>query len=337
MAGVPFNSDSVQSRYSTFANNLIQKIKAYEDSLPLRDETCRSRFLLHPSPTSKVCLFFHGFTATPEQFLTIGEAFFQAGYNVLIPLLPGHGIAGDWNKDHPPPLPEEQQIYKDFGIYWLQMSQELGDKVVIGGLSGGSTLCAWLALERAVQIDRALLFAPYLSGSNMLVDLVVRSFNIYFEWQTKPGLADFGYDGFLMPALRLFLNMGKDIFEMAKNRYAAPMFIISSASDLAVGSEEHEDLFKTVIQHQPKSWYYCFSRVWDIQHNMMTEAEGNEHVDLVIAIAKAYIESDVTWDEVEKMRHLMQQGYSFQNAVDQLDLGNRVSPDLVIMLTMADD
>lgn len=112
----------------------VQETWERETTLPVMNENCLSRFLLQPSPSSKVCLFFHGFTATPEQFLPIGSAFFEAGYNVLIPLLPGHGQAGNWNRDRPPPLPEEQETYQQFGLYWLQQAQALGKQVIVGGL-----------------------------------------------------------------------------------------------------------------------------------------------------------------------------------------------------------
>ncbi len=300
--------------------------------LPLRDETCRSRFFLQPSPSDKVCLFFHGFTAIPEQFVPIGEAFFKAGYNVLIPLLPGHGIAGNWDRDNPPPLPEDRHSYEQFGLHWLQLAQSFGKKVIVGGLSGGSTLATWLALERPEQIYRTLVFAPYLSGSNKVVDLFVRIFNIYFEWKTKPGLAHYGYDGFLMPALRVFLDMGADVLERAEKSLAAPMLIVSSESDRAVGNDDHEDLFKAVLKFQPKSWYHCFDRVLHIAHNMMTKAEGNDYQNLLIAIAKAYVESDLTWAEVQEIGDRMRQGYSFNTVVNELHLSQRVSPDLSTMM-----
>jgi len=313
---------------------MVRETKAREDALRLMAQTSGSQFFLQSNSTSKVCLFFHGFTALPEQFVPIGEAFYKAGYNVLIPLLPGHGLAGNWGGDNPPPLPEKPEIYQEFGIYWLQQAQALGEKVIVGGLSGGSTLAAWLALERAVQINRALLFSPYLSNSNKLVDLIVEIFNIYFEWKTDPGVVSFGYDGFVMPALRVFLDMGRDILELAKTRYAAPMFIISSESDRAVGSEEHKNLFEKISKHQPKSWHYSFRRELDIQHNMMTLAEGNKHVGLVISIAKAYVESDLTWDEVKEIAHIIRKGYSFYPVVKELNLSQRVSPDLATLIEM---
>lgn len=320
------------SNDSSLKSAIIRDSIAHENALPIRDETCRSRFFFQPQPTEKVCLFFHGFTASPAQFVPIGEAFFQAGYNVLIPLLPGHGIAGKWDGENPPPLPEEQETYQQFGLHWLQLAQSLGKQVVVGGLSGGSTLAAWLALECPEQIDHALLFAPYLSGSNKVVDLFVRVFNIYFEWQTDPGVEHFGYDGFLMPALRVFLDMGADILKRADQHKAAPMLLLSSESDKAVGLKEHEALFEAVLKFQPKSWYYRFDRVLDIQHNMMTKAEGNEYLNLLIILAQAYVESDLTWAEVEEIRILIQQGYSVKAVVNQLHLQEKISPEMAILM-----
>ena len=315
------------SNYFSLTSAIIRETKAHEDALPLMDEGCRSRFLLHQKPTEKVCLFFHGFTAAPEQFVPIGEAFFKAGYNVLIPLLPGHGIAGEWDADNPPPLPENQQVYQEFGLRWLDIVQPLGTKVIVGGLSGGSTLAAWLALERNAQINRALLFAPYLSGSNKVVDLFVEIFNIYFKWRTEPGLVSFGYPGFLMPSLRVFLDMGQDILGRAEESLAAPMFIISSESDRAVGKEEHEALFEAALKYQPFTWYHSFDRVLDVPHNMMTKAEGNDHLDLLIAIAEAYVESGLTWAEVQEISSGMKQGDSFDTVVDKLHLRQLVPPN----------
>lgn len=318
-------------------STIVNQTRSREAALPLIKHSAGSQFLLQSGASDKVCVFFHGFTATPEQFMTIGEAFFAAGYNVLIPLLPGHGIAGNWDRDNPPPLPEDKQVYQDFGLYWLEIAQSLGKNVVIGGLSGGSTLAAWLALNYPDRIYRALLFAPYLAGSNTLVDLFVRIFDIYFEWRTEPGAVSFGYGGFLMPALRVFLDMGAEILDWAKRAsMAAPMLIVSSDRDQAVDDQEHKELFESVIKYQPRSWYYCFDKALNVPHNMMTEGEGNQHVSLLIAIAKAYSQSNITWMELEAIRDMMQQGYSYNRAIEQLHLQERVSPDLSTMTIVID-
>ena len=319
--------------YTEAIEALIKKTRAREDALGLRDDTCHSRFLLQPNPTPKVVTFFHGFTAVPAQFDAIGEAFFQAGYNVLIPLLPGHGQAGDWNDDNPPPLPENPLIYQEFGQNWLQNAQALGDRVLVGGLSGGSTLAAWLALEHAQQVDRGLLFAPYLSGTNALVDWVTERLNVYFEWKPQPGTISFGYKGFHMPALRAFLDLGQMVLDRAKDEPAAPMLIVSSASDQAVDSQEHQELFRSALKYQPRCWYHCFARQLAIGHNMMTQAEGNKHADLPIAIARTYAESDLTWDEIMTLSKRLQQGETFEAIAVQLNQNPSRSLDLPSLLT----
>lgn len=324
------------TNYSTLTAAIVRETRAREDALLLMNKTCRSRFFLQQRPSSKVCLFFHGFTATPSQFVPIGEAFFKEGYNVLIPLLPGHGQAGNWDALHPPPLPEDPQTYQQFALYWLQQAQAFGKQVIVGGLSGGGTMSAWLALERPQEIDRALLFAPYLSNINKVVDWFVQILNIYFKWKTEPGLAHFGYDGFLMPALEVFLDMGRDVLDRAQKSKAAPMFIVSSESDRAVGKEEHQALFEAVLKLQPRAWYLRFHRVLDIPHNMMTFVEGNDFQNLLIAIAKAYVESDLTWAEVEEIGYRMAQGKTFDTVVSELNLSQRVSSDMTTMMTCID-
>ncbi len=321
------------SGYADAAAALIKATRGREDALGLRDETCRSRFLLHDHPTAKVIVFFHGFTALPEQFVPIGEAFFQAGYNVLIPLLPGHGQAGEWSDDNPPPLPITPLLYQDFGQSWLEKAQSLGDRVLLGGLSGGSTLAAWLALEHPQQVDRGLLFAPYLSGTNALVDWVVERMNVYFEWKPDPGVTSFGYKGFQMPALRTFLAMGQEVLDRAKVQPAAPLLLISSASDRAVDSAEHQALFQSALKWQPRCWYHCFDRTLAIGHNMMTKAEGNERADLPIAIAKAYAESDLTWTEVTTLSDRLQHGKPLDAIATQLNLSQRLPSDRSALLT----
>lgn len=315
---------------------MLQAANARETALPLRNAACQSRFFLQPNPSSKVCLFFHGFTAAPFQFVPMAETFFRAGYNVLIPLLPGHGLAGNWNENCPPPLPSDRTIYQQFALDWLQQAKSLGDQVIVGGLSGGGTVAAWLALERCQEINRTLLFAPYLSSSNKVIDLFVRHLHSYFEWTLKPGEQPLGYTGFPIPALKAILDMGQEILNRAKNSPAPPMFIISSASDRSVSNSDHRVLFEEVLKLQPMTWYHSFDRVLDIPHTMMIKEQGNNYQDLLITMAKAFVESQLTWEEVEEIGYRMTQGKTFNQVVDELNLREKVSLDMPAMMTMVD-
>ncbi|MDJ0702310.1 MAG: alpha/beta fold hydrolase [Leptolyngbyaceae cyanobacterium MO_188.B28] len=319
--------------YDKVTKAITRDVGIREEALPLFDPACGSRFFLHPHLTPKVCLFFHGFTAGPYQFVPLGERLFKAGYNVLIPLMPGHGKAGNWSKDNPPPLPTDAKDYLKYALQWLKIARMLGDKAVVGGLSGGGTLAGWLALEQANNIDRAILFAPYLSSSNRVIDLFVKTFDDYFEWSKLSGPS---YQGFPLAALRAILTIGQFNLKRARKGPVAPMFIISSESDKAVSNSDHHRLFELALEHQPKCWYNRFDRVLDIPHTMMTESEGNKFQNLLNVMAKAYIESDLTWSEVEEIAYRMTKRKTFKSVVAELNLQDKVSRDMPAMMTMVD-
>ena len=323
--------------YSTTTTAIAQQAQTREEALPLRNEKCRSKFFFQPNPSPKVCLFFHGFTAGPYQFEPLGEALFQAGYNVLIPLQPGHGVAGNWDGNNPPPLPEDPQVYQQFALDWVEKAKLLGKQLIIGGYSTGGTLAAWLAQEHPQHIEKTLLFAPYLSGTNKLVDWLIEILPFYYEWLNKDNPGNFGYDGFPIPALRFLLDMGQQILDQAKNTPATPMLIISSEGDQATNFHEHKELFENVLKHQPKSWYYCFDKALKIPHTMMTEPEGNHYLNLLITLAKAFIDSEVTWADIEEISYQVRQGKPFNAAVDQLNLNQQVSPDLSVIMSYLSD
>lgn len=324
-----------QADYEQATAAIAAKFQQQAIDLPILNAACRSRCFFHAQPTETVCLFLHGFTAAPYQFVPMAETFFQAGCNVLIPLMPGHGQAGDWGKGNPPPLPTEIQIYQDFTLDWFRQAQQLGDRVFVAGLSSGATLAAWLALEHPQDINRAVLFAAYLSSSNWAIDWVVQNLDFYFEWgQEKPSQQHFGYSGFAMPALEIFLDLGQAILERASTNPVPPLFLVSSEKDQAVSRADHRQLFERVLPHQPQSWYYCFDRELDIPHSMMTEEEGNPYANLLPILAKAFVESQITWVELQTLGSLVRNDQSFEWAVEKLKLGDRVSADLPAVITL---
>jgi esterase/lipase len=325
-----------QISYATTTTLLTQSTRFKESQLPLRSVDCRSQFFLQPSRATKVLLFFHGFTAAPYQFAPMSEVFRRTGYTVLVPLLPGHGKAGNWNATNPPPLPNDVELYKQFALYWLRQAQNLGDQVVVGGLSGGATLAAWLAQEKPEVIDRALLFAPYLSSSSKLLDLFINMASSYVTWKIPPGSAVIGYEGFLLTSLRILLQLGGEVLKRSAQQNAAPMFIVSTEADQAVSNPDHRTLFENTLKRQPKTWYHIFDRVLNIPHTMMTKSEGNNWENLLNVMAKAYVQSNLTWAEVEEIAYRMTDGKTFNQVVAELNLTAKVSPDMPAMITMVD-
>jgi pimeloyl-ACP methyl ester carboxylesterase len=315
----------------------VQEVGDRETQLPVRNDFCRSQFRLHGRRTAKVVLLFHGFTAAPYQFRTLADLLYKSGYNVLVPLLPGHGQAGAWNSANPSPLPETIEPYQEFALDWLARAETLGDQVIVGGLSGGGCLAAWLAVEYGDRVDRAVLCAPYLSNCSLVVDLVVNRLNTYFEW--RGGVWDDqrpGYQGFRFPALRVFPKLGKAVLDRAQDSGGAPMFVISTEMDIAVSNPDHRELFDQVRSRVGATWYYCFPKELNVPHAMNAPEEGNAWTHLLNVMVKAYIESDVSWDEVEAIALRMTDGETCDQAVAALGIGDRVSADFPTVMTMVD-
>ncbi|MEB3267028.1 MAG: alpha/beta fold hydrolase [Leptolyngbya sp.] len=319
--------------YGVWVQQLQQQVAAEEAAYPLVDAACRTRFWLHPAPTARVCLLFHGFTASPHQFEPLGQRLHRAGYTVLAPLLPGHGRAGVWGPEQPPPLPEAPEPYLTFAQRWLDWAKQMGDRVAVGGLSGGGTLAAWLAYERPGEVDRALLFAPYLGASLRVVDLFVKTLDTYLAWDKTNYLS---YPGFEAKALRAMLTLGEQVLARSRRDPCAPFFIISSESDQAVKNLDHHLLFERGVATQPRCWYHQFGRILDIPHTMMTTQEGNAYQDLLNTLAQAYLESDLTWAEIQDIAYTMAKGQPFAQAIRQLGWGDRASKDLPAFITLVD-
>lgn len=319
--------------YLTLKKVLESKISARESELSLIDNLCRSYFLFHSQPTDKVCLFFHGFTAGPYQFIPMAKILHKAGFNVIVPLMPGHGLAGKWGPGNPPPLVDDPRIYLKFGLQWLKIAKMLGSQVVVGGLSGGATLASWLAMEKADDIYRTILFAPYFSASSKVIDLFVKHVDTYFEWERLLGPS---YPGFEISALRAVLRIAKYNFKRVKKSPIAPIFMVSSESDRAVNNYDHQRFFEAALEHQPYCWHHSFDRVLDIPHTMMTEAEGNRFTSLLTVITKANIESNLTWHEVEEIAYRMTKRRTFRSVVAELGWEHKVSRDMPAMMTLVD-
>ncbi|MBD2327298.1 alpha/beta fold hydrolase [Alkalinema sp. FACHB-956] len=321
---------------TAMTNLLVQQTKFREDSIGLRNEQCRSRFLIQPKDTGKVCLFFHGFTAAPFQFASLGQILYQAGYNIMIPLLPGHGRAGNWDKNNPPPLPLESQVYKDFAIDCLKSAKTLGDEVVVGGLSGGGTLATWLSVEKATDITRSLLFAPYLGNSRFVLDLLATYSKDYVEWKDKAEMDRVGYSGFPIPATKAILRIGQEAVNRAQSEPTPPMFILATDLDAAVNNNDHLTLFDAVRKREPSTWYYRFPKELAVPHAMLIKEEGTQWENLLNVMVKAYLQSDLAWDDVEEIAYRMTEGKTFPQVVNELNLADKVSPDVPTMITMID-
>ena len=112
----------------------------------------------HPSvPQLGVVLLFHGYTSCPHQFSALADRLAAAGYRVLVPRWPEHGVANMLAE----PRPVDPQQLADFGMGTTAIALGLDKRTVVGGLAGGATLAMWVA-EHNAGVQRVVALTPFL-------------------------------------------------------------------------------------------------------------------------------------------------------------------------------
>ena len=117
----------------------------------------RTLALLHPRKTPKSALLLHGLTSGPKQFVSIGQALFERGFNVIVPRLPRHGHADRLSRALADLTADE---LKAIAAESLEIARGLGECVTVTGFSMGGLLAAWIAQTQT--IDRAVPLIPFL-------------------------------------------------------------------------------------------------------------------------------------------------------------------------------
>lgn len=337
--------------YTATIAALQRNIQSRERALPLQHPHWGSQFWIHPQPRALTYLFFHGFTAVPAQWAGLATTLHQAGANVLAPLLPGHGRSGAWSPAQPPPLPLNATGYERFAIAWLRQAQALGRTVIVGGIGSGGTLAIWLALQQPAAIHRTLAIAPYLQHSDRVVELFTRRMRSpqssthsasepdfsYLEWADADilgGAADPArtYPGFSQSALTPFLNLGADILSRSQTQPIAPLLMLASESDRAIGITDQHQLFQQIVQHCPQSWWYSCPQYLDLAHRWHTAATASDDLASIAPVIQAFVSSDLTWAELEALRQAVPPGEDLETALLDRGLSEHISPAALALL-----
>lgn len=102
-----------------------------------------------------VVLLYHGFSACPQQYWRMAPVLAAQGYDVLLPLNPGHGLAythsssGNSTIDNLALLPDDPTLYHDFEDTLSNVTRLAGGVKVVAGLSLGGGLAQHAALQPA--------------------------------------------------------------------------------------------------------------------------------------------------------------------------------------------
>ena len=265
----------------------IQKMEGSELN-PL----CRSILLTQGARTERVVVFFHGYTNCPEQFSELGRIFYELGYNVLIPLLPRHGVA-DRKVENLSPIKAEE--LRDCADTSVDIACGLGQKVYVAGLSAGGTLSAWIAQNRT-EVNRTVLIAPALGfsrhegtrlqkGIALLLPLLP---DIRTDWfSVDPDAPDHVYPGFSSRALGQLLRVSVATFAGALER--AP-----KVQDVALVTSKSDDAVSDLLAWQliglwrskglKKFAAVDFPKEMKIEHDMIDPAQKNQQIEVVYPV-----------------------------------------------------
>ncbi len=151
----------------------------------------------HGEPKNNAIVLVHGLTDSPYFMKAIANRFYAMGFNVLLPLLPGHGLK----------IPDSQIDTVTFSQWQEEVNfavgcaTDLGKQISIGGLSAGGTLATYQAITDRQRINGALfLFAGALDIHDP-IETVLR------------------FDAFLKVASFIQVNRNKDIIDLLKEAF----------------------------------------------------------------------------------------------------------------------
>jgi len=234
-------SDQAEASYA----DLVAKDTADPSVLP----ECRSRDVRPTVPQQGIVLLYHGYTSCPNQFSAIATTLAEAGYRVLVPRWPEHGVA---NRDAEPQSVDAQQL-ADFGMRTTAIALGLDKRTIVGGLSGGATLALWAA-EHNAGVQRVVALAPFLNPKavpNLVshatgnVMRYVPNIDVWWDFSLKDAdqVPRYSYAKFATRSLAGLMTMGSTL---GTTRTSAYVVYVLNAADESVDP----DLIRALVSRQ---------------------------------------------------------------------------------------
>lgn len=147
----------------------VQRVIASEKQMALQAGT-ETRLLTQPNPAAAkgTLVMYHGFTAGTWQFDLLAKKAFDAGYNVYVPRLPGHGFKDASGAEYSAELVTSRTVhqYEAFAERTYQEAAAFGAPISVLGLSVGGSVAMWVA-ERHPEVKQVVAYAPFLRPKSM--------------------------------------------------------------------------------------------------------------------------------------------------------------------------
>jgi len=237
-------------------------------------------FLLHQKVNHSLVLA-HGLSDSPHYVSAIGRAFTNEGTNVVIPLMPAHGLK---KPDEAMEDIKMESKWKNEIDMSTQLATQLGEIVSLGGFSSRGALCYNKILREPETIKGALfLFAAAIDVA-LISELGRLRFLSAIAKMTDGQIEGHGMDPFKYPKLPLFaalelgqiINQNEDLSHDIK--IEQPVFAAHAIDDKTAKLPAIENLLK---KHTQTGFLY-------------TLANGMAHAELPL---KDDVELDNNYEE----------------------------------------
>lgn len=206
-------------------------------------------------------LMLHGFSSTPRQFKELSSYATEKGFNVLAPLIAGHGTspedfmktrASDWTKST-----------MDAYVKLKAISQ----KVFIVGNSFGSNLGLWLVKELDNDIGGiVVLGAPIFLRFHNFIKFRLATYGRFRKLYKKPRrflsadytdmMDEISYPVIPVKCINEFMNFLESETKLNLPKIKAPILIASASVDPVISPKSAKYIFKNVGSQKKEVFYF---------------------------------------------------------------------------------
>ena len=247
---------------------------------------CHTQLLTHGEKTARAIAFIHGYTNCPLQFLSLGQKFHDLGYNVLILLMPHHGLQDRMTAEHQKLTAEELTAYVDEIV---DIERGLGEHVTLVGLSGGAVVAAWAAQTRR-DLDRAVVIAPAFAFKRipraltvLVTNLALLAPDVLSWWDPihkDAGRIAHVYPRFSFHGLAQQLRLGFVTIALARRDAPATrqILVITNAHDSSVNNAATADVVADWRAHGCDVRTYEFPAELGLEHDLVDPGQPYQKV-----------------------------------------------------------
>ena len=121
----------------------------------------------HGKKTKDVIILAHGLSDSPYYMKAIGRVFYEAGLNVILPLMPAHGLK------EPDKAMEDSNLdnkWRNEMERSVALAELFGSRISLGGFSAGGALCYNYVLRHPAKIQGGLFLFSVKSPKRILLD-----------------------------------------------------------------------------------------------------------------------------------------------------------------------